>query len=278
MGTAMRVWLGLLFALALGGAAHAGYDFVAAPDGDDNGECTVARPCSPQGAINACPDGQVCSVQLQPGLYLDPGVNIYYHRTIMLNGNCEDPHAVIFRATKPSEALVLIQDHATGTVSCLTLEATARNAVGISGRQHIIADYDRVIFGPMPEGAHIAMNEFSIASCLDTVWITGDANVHAAVSAHSKLNLGCHMTLIEPRTFTHFVSAAMFSVVDANGAVFASAATARAFTQVASATTFSVVEADRAVGFVATNGACSSSNSIVLQPEQGFPAASPGNC
>jgi hypothetical protein len=31
----MRVWLGLLFALALGGAAaHAGYDFVAAPDGD----------------------------------------------------------------------------------------------------------------------------------------------------------------------------------------------------------------------------------------------------
>ena len=42
----MRVWLGLLFALALGGvAAHAGYDFVAAPDGDDNGECTFrSRP------------------------------------------------------------------------------------------------------------------------------------------------------------------------------------------------------------------------------------------
>jgi hypothetical protein len=175
--------------------------------------------------------------------------------------------------------LVFIQDHATGTVSCLTLEATAPGAVvGISGRQHIIADYDRVIFGPMPEGTHIGMTEFSIASCLDTVWITGDAGVHARASAHSKLNLGCHMTLTEPRRFTHFVVAAMFSVVDANGAVFASAATARAFTQVASATTFSVVEADRAVGFVATNGACSSSNSIVLQPEQGFPGGSPGNC
>jgi len=104
-GTAIRVWLGLLFALALGGAtAHAGYDFVAAPDGDDNGECTYARLCSPQGAVNACPHGQVCTVQLQAGLYLDPEVNIYYHRTISLIGDCEDPHAVIFRATKPGRA------------------------------------------------------------------------------------------------------------------------------------------------------------------------------
>jgi hypothetical protein len=277
----MRLVLALA-ALAAGisvvSAAPAGYDFVAAPDGDDNGECTEARPCSPQAAVNACPDGQVCSVYLQPGLYLDPEVNIYYHRTIGLFGNCDDPHDVIFRATKPGGALVWIQDHAIGTVNCLTLEATAPGASGIRGRQHIIADYDRVIFGPMPGGTHIGMNEFSIASCQDTVWITGDAGVHAAASAHSKLNLGCHMTLTEPRTFTHFVSAAMFSVVDANGAVFASAATERAFTQVASATTFSVVEADRAVGFVATNGVCSSSNSIVLQPVKGFPSGSPGNC
>jgi hypothetical protein len=42
-------------------------------------------------------------------------------------GNCEDPNAVIFRATKPG-ALVAIQDHAIGMVSCLTIEATALNA------------------------------------------------------------------------------------------------------------------------------------------------------
>jgi hypothetical protein len=310
MGTGMSVWLGLLFALALSGAAHGGHlrhhgvvvkagrggdlhrhrgptqrarpartfnEFVAAPDGHDNRKCTKARPCSPQGAVNACPDGQVCSIQLQPGLYLDPAVNIYYHRTIMLFGNCEDPNAVIFRATKPG-ALVAIQDHAIGAVRCLTLEATAPSVVGISGRQHIIADYERVIFGPMPEGTHIGMTEFSVASCIGPIWITGDAVVHAAASAHSKLNLGCHMTLTEPRTFTHFVSAAMFSVVDANRGVFGPAATARAFTPVASATTFPVVDAERAVGSVATNGACSSSNSIVLPPEQGFPGGSPGNC
>ena len=54
MGTAMRVWLGLLFALVLGGAAaHGGYDFVAAPGGHDNGKCTYRRPCSPQGAVKA---------------------------------------------------------------------------------------------------------------------------------------------------------------------------------------------------------------------------------
>jgi hypothetical protein len=205
----MRVWLGLLLTLALGGAAHAGYQFVAAPNGDDNGECTDARPCSPQGAVKTCPDGQVCSIELKPGLYLDPAVNIYYHRTIILFGNCEDPHAVIFRATK-SGTLVWIQDHAIGAVRCLTLEATAPSAVGISGRQHIIADYERVIFGAMPEGVHIRMNEFSIASCIGPVWITGDASVHAAASDHSKLNVGCHMTLSEPRAFTSFVSAAMF--------------------------------------------------------------------
>jgi hypothetical protein len=274
----MRVWLGLLLTLALGGAAHAGYQFVAAPNGDDNGECTDARPCSPQGAVKTCPDGQVCSIELKPGLYLDPAVNIYYHRTIILFGNCEDPHAVIFRATK-SGTLVWIQDHAIGAVRCLTLEATAPSAVGISGRQHIIADYERVIFGAMPEGVHIRMNEFSIASCIGPVWITGDASVHAAASDHSKLNVGCHMTLSEPRAFTSFVSAAMFSIVDAGQAVFGSAAAARAFTQVASAAPVPVVAAEQAAfGSIATGEGCNSSNSIVLRPEKGFPGSSPGNC
>jgi len=54
-------------------------------------------------------------------------------------------------------------------VRCLTLEATAPSAVG---RQHIIADYECVIFGPMPEGVHIGMTEFSIASCIGPVWIS----------------------------------------------------------------------------------------------------------
>jgi len=265
----MKIWLGLLLALVLGGAAHADYQFVAAPNGVHKGKCTSRRPCSPQGAVNACPDGRVCSILLKPGLYLDPAVNIHYHRTIMLYGNCEDPHAVIFRATKPG-ALVAIQDHAIGAVRCLTLEATAPGAVGISGRQHIIADYERVIFGPMPEGTHLSMNEFSIASCIGPVWISGDASIHASASAHAKLNLGCHMTLTEPRAFTYFVSAVTFSIVDAPQLVFDSVAT-----RVVSA---SAVDAAAVVGPIATGEGCHSSNSIVFRPEQGFPGASPGNC
>jgi hypothetical protein len=87
------------------------------------------------------------------------------------------------------------------------------------------------------------------------------------------------MTMTEPRAFIHFVKAVMFSVIDAQRAMFGSAATARTSSQVASAdaTTLSVAEAP--VGSVATTGdGCYSSNSIVLQPEQGFPGASRGNC
>jgi hypothetical protein len=259
----------LVFVLALAGAAQGQVRFfVAAPGGKDNDKCTGKRPCSPQGAVKACPMSGICNIRLLPGIYLDPAVNIYYHRTIALIGNCEDPHAVIFRATKPG-ALVAIQDHAIGAVQCLTLEATAPSAVGISGRQHIIADYDRVIFGPMPEGVHIGMTEFSIASCIGPVWITGDASIHAAASAQSKLNLGCHMTLTEPRAFIQFVSATTFSVVDAARAEFGTIATR----VVAAATLDAAV-----LGPIATGDGCHSSNSIVFRPEQGFPGSSPGNC
>jgi hypothetical protein len=212
----IRFIVAALIALTLGGAAYAqkrSYEFVAAPDGDENGECTDTRPCSPQGAVNACPMGAICGIELRPGIYLDPAVDIYYHRTIAITGDCADPYAVIFRATKRA-ALVWIQDHAIGIVKCLALEATVAGGVGISGRQHIIADYERVIFGPMPEGTHVGMTECSIASCMDAIWITGDAAVHAGASDHSKLNLGCYMTLTEPRAFTYFVSGIEFSIIN----------------------------------------------------------------
>jgi hypothetical protein len=253
----LKFLFAVLIALALSSAAqgqterHSESRFVAAPDGDDNSECTELRPCSPQGAVNACPMGAICGIELRPGTYLDPEVNIYFHRAIHLWGNCNDPYAVIFRATKPGTALIRIQDHAIGVVTCLGLEATASGVNGIAGRQHIIADYGRVIFGAMLEGTHVRMTEFSIASCVDAIWITGDAAVHAGASDHSKLNLGCSMTLTEPRAFTYFVNGSDFSIINAQQAIF---------------------------GSVATGVACNSSNAIVYLPAQGFPGSERGNC
>jgi hypothetical protein len=248
----IRIVAGALLILTLGGVEQ-GHNFVAAPNGDDNGECTDARPCSPQGAVKACPMGAICSIALKPGLYLDPEVNIYYHRTISFTGNCNDPNAIIFRTTKPSTALVWIQDHAIGTVSCLAMDSESTGTIGVSGRQHIIADYGRVIFGAMYDGIHVATTEFSIASCIDAVWITGDAAIHAAPSDHSKLNLGCSIKLSEPRAFIYFVRAAAFSIIDAQLARFGSSCR------------------NWGIG-------CNSSNAIVYLPEQGFPGSQPGNC
>jgi hypothetical protein len=82
------------------------------------------------------------------------------------------------------------------------------------------------------------------------------------------------MTITEPRAFTYFVHAEMFSVVDATGAVFGSVAPARVL---ASADpTVAVVVAEQAA--VASGEGCRASNSIVLQPKHGFPGGSPGNC
>jgi len=65
----VRIVAGALLVLALGGAAQGQIEsFVAAPDGDDNGECTDARPCSPQGAVKACPMSGICNIRLQPGI------------------------------------------------------------------------------------------------------------------------------------------------------------------------------------------------------------------
>jgi|SRR5215831_1487215 len=250
----IRIVAGALLVLALGVAAQGQIEssFVAAPDGDDNGECTDARPCSPQGAVKTCPMGGICIIRLQPGIYLDPAVNIYYHRTISFRGNCSAPNTVIFRATKPGTALIWIQDHATGTVACLTMDSESTGTIGIAGRQHIIADYERVIFGAMPDGMHVAMNEFSIASCLDTVWIIGDAKTHFAAANNSNLNLNCSITLSEPRVFTYFVNAVAFSIVDAQHA--------------------------KLFGSVATGVGCNSWNAIVYLPAQGLPGSQPGNC
>jgi hypothetical protein len=249
-------WAFSILALALsapyGSAETQGrHRFIAAPAGDDNGACTQDRPCSPQGAVNACPMGAVCNITLQPGIYPDPAMNIHYHRTISIGGDCSNPQAVIFRATTPHTALIWIQDHATAIVGCLALESETTGTTGIAGRQHIIADYEKMIFGPMPGGTHVAMNEFSIASCIGQNWIVGDAHVHIGASNHSKINLGCNITLAEQRAFSYFANASGYSIIDAHHALF---------------------------GSEATGIGCIAWNAIVSKPAQGFPGSEPGNC
>jgi hypothetical protein len=213
----------LVSALSLGTAEAQIYNFVASPSGDENGQCTQTHPCSPQGAVKACPMGAICNIALQPGVYADPAVNMYYHRTIAITGDCNDPHAVVFRATRPNTALVQLQDHVIGGVSCLRLDSVTTGTIGIAGRQHAIGDYASIVFGQMPGGVHIAMNELSIASCLSTASIEGNARVHVLALNLSKVNIGCEVNLAQHSQIEIFISASFWSIVDAASARFAGA-------------------------------------------------------
>jgi hypothetical protein len=63
----------------------------ASPDGTDNGVCSQSMPCTAQSVLNACPVGGLCSLNLADGLYLDPAMNFYYHRTVGLPATAATP-------------------------------------------------------------------------------------------------------------------------------------------------------------------------------------------
>jgi hypothetical protein len=224
----------------------------AAPSGTINPECTVAQPCTVQTAVERCAERapQVCHVMLANGVYPDPAVNIYYYRFVNLIGDCAGPQNVVLRATQANSTLVWVQDHAIAAVRCLTLDATAPHVLGIAGRQHVIVDYDTLMFGPL--GTAISMTEFSIASCLGNNWITGSATAHVHASSLSKINLNCSVNIALPNLGVgYFVLASDFSIVSAQGATFS--------------------------GESLTGTRCTSANSLVYRNGP-FPGDAAGNC
>ena len=227
--------------------------FYVSPNGSGN-QCTPGNRCAIATALNSCYATTVvsCWIDLADGVYPDPNVNIYYYRRVGLTGNCNAPQNVIFRAMTPGATLVWIQDHAIGLVRCLTLDAYVGGVIGLAARQHAIADWDTIMFGNMPGGQHVFMNEYSIASCLGQNWIMGGAVAHASAVNSSKINLGCKMYVGPSVAFTQFASATYFSIIDAAQSSFS--------------------------GFPVGGVGCNSGlYGIATPPAQGFPG-SRGNC
>src|SRR5215204_4711866 len=113
-----------LVAWAVATVPTAAIELHVAPGGSGT-RCSKVRPCLPQRAVEKCsrmtnPE-RACGIVFRDGLYDDPALNIHYHITIYLVGNCNNPVAVELRATKPNTALVWVQDHATLMVSCMKL-------------------------------------------------------------------------------------------------------------------------------------------------------------
>jgi hypothetical protein len=248
---AMGLPAALMFWIACLGCAQAQPWHYASPSGDANQVCSEAQPCSPQGAVLACNHHayELCKVSFAPGVYLDPEIDIYYYRVVHLTGDCKAPQSVVLRATRQS-TLIWVQDHAIGSIHCMTLDATA-TATAIAGRQHVIIDYDTLKFGDMLGGTHIALTDNSIASCAGTIWLTGNAHVHANVTSRSQLNLGCAIDLTNGRAFDYFTIVSDFSLLYAGGMTYSGTATG--------------------VG-------CSNQGGLVRPAGRTFPGSMEGNC
>jgi hypothetical protein len=248
----------VIFALLVSPALGQGI-YYAAPSGVDNPTCSQAQPCTPRGAFIACshdtPTADMCQIQLADGEYYDPEINIYYYRAASYLGNCANPSSVRLIGTLRNTTLIWVQDHAIGVFGCMRLEGFTGGVTGIAGRQHVIVDYSNIVFGNMPGGSHVTMNEFSIASCLGQVKIAGDALVHASAFSNSKINLGCEMNLNGVFNIDFFVNTAAWSVINANSARFTGSF------------------------FVKSIAACNSDGLALVYRTQPFPGLpEPGNC
>jgi hypothetical protein len=204
-------------------------DLYAAPGATDNLQCTQTQPCTPRGAVELCISENLpkCKVHLAAGVYLDPAIDIRYYRYVEMRGpvgpnnECTNPAAATLRATQPGTALIIVQDHAIGEIACLTLDAVASGNVGIQTRQHVVVDYANLVFGYMPGGTHIGLNEYAIANCVGFVLLPGGAVVHVSLGSHSKLNLNCALNTFGNNPYIEYlITARSFSIVDAHGATF----------------------------------------------------------
>jgi len=254
----MRTVIAVALVLAMVVPAGA-TSYFAAPNGVDNGTCSQAQPCTAQGAFMRChldsPSGDKCNIQLAPGDYYDPGINVFYYRLASFSGDCANPSAVRLIGTIPGTALIWVQDHAIGIFGCMLLVAHVGGVTGIAGRQHVIIDYYNIMFANMSGGQHIALNEFSIASCVGPVTINGNAIAHAGVVNLSKVNLSCPFTINGVFAIDYFISTSGWSIVDASQATFTGS-------------------------FFVTGTQCTSFQAIVTRPLNGqpFPGTTRGNC
>jgi hypothetical protein len=239
-------------------AAQVVGSYFASPTGVDNATCDQANPCTAQGAFMRChldfPPGDVCNIQLADGDYINPGINVFYYRFANFTGNCANPSSVRLIGTTPG-TLVWVQDHAVGIIGCVRFEGHVGGVSAIATRQHVIVDYYNLVFGNMPGGTHVSVNELSIASCGSTVKIAGDGVVHASAGKFGILNLPCEMNLNGVFNINFFVNTGQIGIVTLMGV-------------------------GRFTGSYFVNGVkCNNDGtSIVHHPGVDFPGNNPGNC
>jgi hypothetical protein len=191
-----------------------GDQYFVAPNGSDQNDClTPDTPCETiQVVVDKIPSGGSGNIILARGRYPNTRVNATWHRVITINGDCDDPSAVVLTGSGP---IVRAQDQIILGLQCFTMEAPG--GIGIAARQFAIVDFYRIRFGAM----HIALSiqEMSKANCLGRIEVFGDQTNFLHVADGSSAYVNCSMKLMGARHFNIFATAAW------NARIFASAAT-----------------------------------------------------
>jgi hypothetical protein len=187
----LRSLFALTLTLALSGITLArAVEYYVNTLGSDTNDCSEANPCRTiNHACSLAPVGQ-SSVRVAQGTYDNDKCHIAHFRFVQVIGNRNAREHVVVRAA--SDAIFDVQDHATLTLTSLTLGTTpgGSGVIGIRTRQFAIGDYFNVDFGAMMLAVSPADN--SRINCLGTARIMGPLYYYiAANGAGTSVHANC---------------------------------------------------------------------------------------
>jgi hypothetical protein len=238
-------------------AAHAGGPFYVTTDGSDSRDClTLSSSCrSIQHAVDLAPNAEYSTVIIGPGTW-NVGGHVFYYKVVSFVGNsgggCDPTQTII--TLFGGDAAFTFEDHAIGTISCLTINSVGSASVGVITRQLTIADLYYVSFGPMAGGVHVSVNELSKLSYLGGVRVTGSAASHIVVSDGSAVMMAGTTQVDAGLSFGTFGVVANKSLLNGSGGTMSNGSPIYGYSR------------------------CADASSMLIEPMNGFPGENGPSC
>lgn len=199
-------------------------DTYVSPSGNDAGDC-IATPCKTlQRAANMTGYGD--RIFPAPGVYRGTA-NIAHNQFVRIIGDCSDWSRVVIEVPSGAAGFT-VQDHATGTIRCVTLIGGV-GSVGLISRQFAIVDFDNMRFGNFERGTHVAAVEQSKMNCGGTIEIFGGAVVFGQAGGNSTLLMPCIVNITGSPAIDYFYVATGRSLIEAYTTTYIGNSVGRAF-------------------------------------------------
>jgi hypothetical protein len=170
--------------------------FFVSPHRDDVNDCSSpANACARfQRAVDLCLIASYCLILAGTGTY-SQATNVTHFKNISIvgltdgHGDCRDRHAVNVKNQTDGQPIFWVQDHATLTISCMSLEARGPSQCGFVSRQFAIGDVVDVDVAASSRGCGVAAHETSKIN-ISNPGIYGEASRFAFASDLSQVTIG----------------------------------------------------------------------------------------